>query len=69
MSNTARPKFATNAPAFFSDSDPENPRKEYKSEAARPSGSSGGGEVDTPHRVSSRKRGARPAKKASRRRG
>ena len=65
MSNTARAKYQTTAPAEFSDSEPENPRKNFRDPNARPSGRSGGGEAHTPHRVSSSRRKA--AKKASRR--
>jgi hypothetical protein len=68
VSNTARPKFSTTAPAYFEANQTENPRKSYHSREARPPGRSGGAPpVSTPHRVSSsiRKR----TKKASRRRG
>jgi hypothetical protein len=68
MSNTARAKYQTTAPARFSASLPENPRKDYNEPDARPPGRSGGGPpVSTPHRVSSSRR--KTAKKASRRRG
>ncbi len=61
---SARPKYSTTSPAQFSSALPENPRKDYNSPSARPSGRSGGGPaVSTPHRVSSSRRG----KKASRR--
>jgi hypothetical protein len=67
MSNTARPKFSTTSPAFFTSDQPENPRKNFRSADARPPGRSGGGPpVSTPHRVSS---SIRKGKKASRRRG
>jgi hypothetical protein len=56
---SARPKYSTTAPAGFSASLPENPRKEFRSPAARPSGRSGGGAVSTPHRISSSRRRAR----------
>ena len=71
MSNTARPKYSTTSPARFSAALPENPRKEFNSEEARPSGRSGGGEpVSTLHRVStSRRGGEKREKKRSRRRG
>jgi hypothetical protein len=68
MSNTARAKYQTTAPAEFSSSLPVNPRKDYTDPDARPPGRSGGGPpVSTPHRVSSSRR--KTAKKASRRRG
>lgn len=64
MSETARPKYSSTSPAYFSSDLSVNPRKEYNSSEARPSGRSGGGpSVSTPHRVSSSRRG----KKASRR--
>lgn len=63
MSDTARAKYQTTAPAGFSSALPQNPRKDYADPAARPSGRSGGGTVNTPHRVSSSRR----TKKASRR--
>ena len=66
MSNTARPKFSTTSPAFFTSDQPENPRKNFRSAEARPPGRSGGVAVSTPHRVSS---SIRKGKKASRRRG
>ena len=75
MSNTARAKYQTTAPAEFSSSLPVNPRKDYTDPDARPPGRSGGGPpVSTPHRVSSSRRGGtrtrrETAKKASRRRG
>jgi hypothetical protein len=64
LSNTARPKFQTTSPGYFSSSDPENPRKEYRAANARPSGHSGGAPaVSTPHRVSSSvRKGERKAK-------
>ena len=65
MSETARPKYSTTAPARFSSDLPENPRKEFRDPTARPSGQSGGVAVHTPHRVSSSIR--RRAKKESRR--
>ena len=68
MSNTARPKLSSTAPAFFSESDPENPRKDFNDPSARPSGRSGGPPaVSTPHRVSTSRRGTK--KQRSRRRG
>ena len=36
LSNTARPKFSTTAPAYFTEDQPENPRKNYNSRGARP---------------------------------
>ena len=70
MSNTARPKFQTTSPAYFSDSDPENPRKDYNDKSARPPGRSGGAPaVSTPHRVSSSRRAGGKQAKRSRRRG
>ena len=66
MSNTARPKFSTTAPAYFEANQTENPRKNYHSREARPPGRSGGAPpVSTPHRVSSSIR----KNKRSRRRG
>jgi hypothetical protein len=55
MSDTARAKYQdSGAPPEFRSSLPVNPRKEYNSAEARPSGRSGGGPaVSTPHRVSS----------------
>jgi hypothetical protein len=75
MSNTARAKYQTTAPAEFSSSLPVNPRKDYTDPDARPPGpdarppgrSGGGPPVSTPHRVSSSRR--KTTKKASRRRG
>lgn len=70
MSEAARPKYSSTAPAGFSSSLPENPRKDYDDPSARPSGRSGGGECPTPHRNSSSvRKGERGAKKRSRRRG
>jgi hypothetical protein len=67
MSNTARPKFQTTSPGYFTSDQPENPRKNYHADA-RPSGRSGGGPpVSTPHRVSSSIR--KGVKQRSRRRG
>lgn len=70
MSNTARPKFSSTSPGYFTDDQPENPRKEFRSPGARPPGRSGGGPpVSTPHRVSSSIRKGAKAAKRSRRRG
>jgi hypothetical protein len=65
MADNARAKYQTTAPAAFSSDLPENPRKQYRSPEARPSGRSGGVPCDTPHRVSSSVR--RGKKKESRR--
>jgi hypothetical protein len=67
MSDTARAKYQTTAPAEFRGSLTENPRKDYNSPGARPSGKSGGVVAHTPHRVSSSRRPG--AKTRSRRRG
>ena len=65
MSGTARPKYSSTAPADFSSGLPRNPRKEYRSEEARPSGRSGGGPaVSNPHRVSASRRAGRSRKSA-----
>ena len=64
---TPRAKYQdSGSPGRFSSDLPENPRKNYDSEEARPSGRSGGGSCDTPHRVSS---SVRSNKKRSRSRG
>jgi len=57
MSETARPKYSSTAPSGFHSDLPQNPRKEFRDPTARPSGKSGGVAVDTPHRVSSSRRG------------
>jgi hypothetical protein len=65
MSDTARAKYQSTAPPEFRSSLPVNPRKEYNSAEARPSGRSGGGPaVSTPHRVSASRRGKRKAGRA-----
>lgn len=70
MSNTARPKFSSTAPAYFTEDQPRNPRKDYDSPSARPPGRSGGAPaVSTPHRVSSSIRKGTRTKSRSRRRG
>jgi hypothetical protein len=67
MSISVRPKYSSTAPAEFSSSLPQNPRKDYNDPSARPPGRSGGGPaVSTPHRVSS---STRKSKSRSRRRG
>ena len=64
MSDTsARAKYSTTAPGQFRSDLPENPRKEYRSADARPSGRSGGGPaVSTPHRVSASRRARKSAR-------
>ena len=67
MANTARAKYQdSGAPPSFRASLPENPRKDFDCDYARPSGRSGGVPCDTPHRVSSSVRKSKPR---SRRRG